>query len=1158
MKSSFTSEKAPINKNNLQVELLNEIQIANLVGSWEWLPGTGQYFWSDSMFFLHGLLSSSDNQIKIDAANKFIHPDDRIQVQDFWEELQKTGIADARFRIIIPDHKIKQVHAHGIVMLNDDGRHFFRGSFQEVKTELEQYLVDEIHQQEIHINILERAEEIAMMGTWQINLSSFDTFYSDNIFRLYGLAPGSLNAHVDTFVQFIHPEDKHVVMITFERSYQEKIPIHIEYRIIRNNEEERYIKQVSSVIKNEKGEQVLIGTTHDITEKKWLELALQHSYDDLKLQHKLFQQAEQIGSTGTWQINVHTKQVYYSDNIYAIHGLKPRSVIPTTHALMAYIHPDDRQPIAEATSLILDGHTTPLMEYRIIRNDGKIRTLRQITKQTINSSGEQLIIGVVQDITEQHATKMQFKEINEKLLLQNESFAQAEKLAAIGNWFWNLATDEVYYSENIYHIHGVKPGSIPDRFESLIKFVYPHDREVFEDILRRIKDEEPVVENEYRIILPNGELRHIRYRNKLITSPEGQKIVIGSIHDISHEIELKKQLSERIDFAEILSDSIIDLIVVTDSDNNIITCNQQCEKILRFKKQDVFSKNIFKVFQGLKNAEMIENFRKAMQGKTITIPAVQALLSPGYHDLLIRPFRNNREEIVGVFLLLHDVTQEFHLHQQLKERLGFIELLVESSSDRIMALDSNLNYTIWNKNCEKYFGIKKQDILGKNVHELFPMFKVEPIYQNCKKVLKGETVIIPGKEDDTADNNEHLLLPIKNENNQVTGILWILHDHTDLMEARQKLTITQNHLRTAQEMAHLGSWEYDLVTGILSWSDEIYRMHGYEPGSFEPVKDFYISTSHTENRNDIEKLLSDNGMTHTFINKIYTLDGRLRYIQTKGSPVSDGSGKTLKMVGTMQDITEQKLLKDQLEKKAKAIRNQYEHTSQLEIVNQVSTWQWNMDSGRLFWSENLFRILGYPPRSFEPNLEKLISFVHPEDKEIIFEATERIKNMESGTIPAFEYRIMDKNGKIKYLRTDGRVIKNNLGTFVSGTIHDVTDYILLQHQLSNNDMLLQKIIDSSNESISIFGQNLYCLMWNKRSEEMYGKSKVQATGKYLFEIIPQLNQEKTNAIIQQLMRKEEYSAGDKQTIQTENLIIEFSRVAYGNENAAILVISKYS
>ena len=328
--------------------------------------------------------------------------------------------------------------------------------------------------------------------------------------------------------------------------------------------------------------------------------------------------------------------------------------------------------MAEAHSKIMQGQAVPLIEYRIIRADGKLRTLRQITKHSSNASRQQLLMGVIQDITEQNAMKTQLKEINEKLEIQNESFIQAEKLVSIGNWYWNLNTGKTDYSENIHSIYGIKPEYLPDNVESLSKFVHPEDRQLFKDVIRRIKEEEIVGDCGYRICLFKiSQIRYLRNRNKLIVSSTGERIVIGTVQDITRETVLQQELSERIDFAEMLSDTILDTIIVTDTANNILACNNQCEKVHEFKKNEVFGKNIFNVFPQLKNAEMIENFRKAYQGKTIHIPAVRSVLSKGYFDLLMRPLRNKKDELIGVLMLLHDVTAEYQLQQQLKERIGF-------------------------------------------------------------------------------------------------------------------------------------------------------------------------------------------------------------------------------------------------------------------------------------------------------------------------------------------------------------------------------------------------------------------------------------------------------------------------------------------------------
>jgi PAS domain S-box-containing protein len=1157
MKSHLTSEKTPISKQSRQAELLNDIQSSNLTGSWQWEPETDQYFWTDSMFLLHGLTPSLDGLIAIEAAHQMIYPDDFSELENFWKDLHKTGLAEARFRIITSDGKIKQVHAQAKAIVGREGGHFFRGSFQEEKSELHQYLLDEIQRKDVRINILERAEEIAQSGTWQINLTTYQTFYSDNMFRLHGVQPGSISSHPDSFVSFIHPDDKTVVMNTFEKSYHEKIPIHIEYRILRHDEEERHLKLVSSIIKNEKGEQLLTGTTHDITERRRLELALEHSYDNLKIQYELFLQAEQLGSTGTWQLNLQTLEVFYSDNVYTIHGVKPQSLMPSFDSFFASIHPEDKDRIAEINSKIIAGESVPLTEYRIIRADGKCRTLRQITKFKVNAFNETLLMGVIQDITEHHTARTQLKEIDEKLMVQSEWFAQASKMALIGNWFWNLDNGVFNFSENLHLIFDVKRDSLPSTIEGLLKFVHSEDREVFQGVIRRLRAEETVVDSEFRILSSAGHIRYLRNRNKVIESPDGHKIVIGTIQDITRETTLQLQLSERMNFAELLSDTIHDIIIITDTSNNILACNKHCDKIHGLKKNEVLGKNIFQVFPQLKTSQMIENIRNAYQGKTVSVKAAKSVLTKGYHDLLIRPLENSEDQLIGVFMMLHDVSQQHQLQQQLKERVAFIEKLVESSVDRIMVLDNNLNYIIWNKNCEQYYGIKKEDIIGKNVLELFPMFKTDPVYQECKKALTGETIHIPVKENDTQRYSESYLVPIKDERDQVTGILWVMHDLTEIMKAREELVISETRLKTAQKIAQLGNWEYNHATGTLSWSEEVFLMYGYEPNSFEPTVDFYVSASHPEHHTDIQKLLSVTSEDHSFTNRIYTLDGRVRHIQTIGHPVSDGSDKPVRVIGTMLDITEQKNLHEELREKSRAIRNQYDQARQAELVSNVSTWQWDIDEDKIFWSENLFRILGYSPYSFEPTLEKFLSMVHPDDKKIVLDGMIAIENMDSGIVPLVDYRVFDKNGKIKYLHTGARVSKTRRGKHVTGTVQDVTENVLLRQQLSQNEQLIQRILEADRDAISVYDRNLQCIMWNKRSEEFHGKLKSEAIGRYLFDLVPQLNQEKISNTIQQVISDDLLVDADRHSIESDDMIIEISPLSNaGNEKAGLLVIAR--
>jgi PAS domain S-box-containing protein len=503
------------------------------------------------------------------------------------------------------------------------------------------------------------------------------------------------------------------------------------------------------------------------------------------------------------------------------------------------------------------------------------------------------------------------------------------------------------------------------------------------------------------------------------------------------------------------------------------------------------------------------------------------------------------------------VTQEHELQQQLKDRLNFIEKLVESSIDRIMVLDRHLNYILWNKNCENYYGIKKEDIIGKNVLELFPMFKIDPIYQDCKKALNGENIHIPAKKTNENEYQESFLIPLKNEKAEVTGILWIIHDLSEILQAREQLVTSEAHLKTAQEIAHLGSWEYEHASGILSWSDEVYRIYGYEPGSFEPTIEFYKNTSHLDNRADIEALFAQPAKIYSFVNKIYTLDGRVRFVQTLGHPVLDEAGNNIKIIGTVQDITEQKILQDQLHEKNAAIRNQYENARHAEMMRHISTWQLNSKSGTIFWGENLFRILGYKPHAFEPTLERFISMVHPEDKEKITGAIIEIDQMEGGALPVFEYRVFDAEQKLKYVRSICRVVSTPKEKYVTGIMQDITTEVLQKQQLSWYHQLLETVVESCTDAISIYDHQLHCTSWNKGSEKLFGKTKADLLGKNLFDIFPGINIEQNSGKIREVMKGSDEVHLEEISVSIGNHTVICKPLVHGaDENTGLLLITR--
>jgi PAS domain S-box-containing protein len=567
----------------------------------------------------------------------------------------------------------------------------------------------------------------------------------------------------------------------------EMMPLHLEYRIIRADGELRYIRQVSHLQRNSAGEHILFGSTGDITEQKLLEIQLRETNEALQLRNELFAQAEDIGKMGTWQVNLNTRKTICCEHHYRLYGIKPYSVSAALENFLSFVHPDDRDIITDLYHDVYEEFVPADIDFRIIRPDGKVRTIRQRCKLIQTLENERLITGVIQDITLQEQKDRQLKESYEKLAVQNETFRQAEKVAAMGSWTWNLDTGVLSFSENMYHIYGARPQVLEPRMEALVEFIHPEDRKRLKNLPERIRKATEPLSEVYRIVRSDGEVRHLCSRSQRFTSPQGKAIIIGTLQDITEEEQLQEQSKERVAFARMLADTMVDRIIITDQSNNIVSWNKSSEQIFGRRKEEVAGKNFFDVFPQLRIPSVMDRFKQALAGQTVHVASLATITMPGYHELLMVPFKNVSGRVTGIMSVLHDVTRQHQLQQQLAERVQFSETLIDSSVDRVFSIDTEQRLLTWNSKCEEAYGLPRNKVIGKKLADVFPEAVSRPdLMEPVLKALQGETTYVPARESVYTDGMvESYFIPLKNAAGNVYGVLSIVRDVTERIRAEQ-------------------------------------------------------------------------------------------------------------------------------------------------------------------------------------------------------------------------------------------------------------------------------------------------------------------------------------------------------------------------------------
>jgi len=265
------------------------------------------------------------------------------------------------------------------------------------------------------------------------------------------------------------------------------------------------------------------------------------------------------------------------------------------------------------------------------------------------------------------------------------------------------------------------------------------------------------------------------------------------------------------------------------------------------------------------------------------------------------------------------------------------------------------------------------------------------------------------------------------------------------IEIKEKQQLTANLqereglLANAEKISKLGSWELDIKTNFYKWSGELYRIYGFEGGSFHPTHAIAERIVVPEYSQKLNKELANAVKNKTSFAVEYQIirpNGEKRYVLNQGY----FAGKENKLVGTVQDITELKQATLKLRKNETLLREG-------EAVAHNGSWEWYNNNENLFWSDEMFNIHGFLPHSTIVTISSYFSFVHPEDiNELRKTFADARKNKLSFKA---NYRIVRPNGEIRYVSTTAKLKDDEIGEGFSylGNTQDVTQLKETQRKL---------------------------------------------------------------------------------------------------------------
>jgi PAS domain S-box-containing protein len=246
---------------------------------------------------------------------------------------------------------------------------------------------------------------------------------------------------------------------------------------------------------------------------------LQDLYATLKQSEAYLAEAQRLSKTGSFGWSVSTGQIRWSEETFRIFQYD-RAMKPTVELILQRVHSEDVPLVSQTIERATQDGKDFEHEFRLVMPDGAVKHVHVVARAQRDESGELEFVGAVMDTTES-------KHVEKKLRRSEESLLEAQKLSHTGSWRHDVASGAVTVSPEIYRIHDIKPDDDASNTEFFFNRFHPEDRKRVVDLFEKSEIEKTEFQVDYRIVLPDGTIKHLHTIGRPVLHESGDLIEFG-------------------------------------------------------------------------------------------------------------------------------------------------------------------------------------------------------------------------------------------------------------------------------------------------------------------------------------------------------------------------------------------------------------------------------------------------------------------------------------------------------------------------------------------------------------------------------------------------------------------------------------------------------
>lgn len=695
-------------------------------------------------------------------------------------------------------------------------------------------------------------------------------------------------------------------------------------------------------------------------------------------------------------------------------------------------------------------------------------------------------------------------EAENALRLREDRFRAAIQGANDGIWDWNLSTNETYFSPRWKTMLGYEDGELASAYREWESRLHPDDRDsVLAQLGRYLDGKDERYDVEFRMRKKHGDYCWINARGSLVRDANGTPLrMAGSHTDITerkriealHEAEKRalelvakeERLEEVLGFVcqavERLAPPVRCSVMLADADGMHLSLATAPNL------PDDYNRAISRIPIG----PTIGSCGSAAYWRTPAIAAdiatdplwrdyASVALAHGLKACWSLPIISATSQLLGTLAVYHAeprVPQQTDL--KILERVCHIVALaieharmteaLRESEARFHAFmrhspvvtfikDESGRHVYANAWFERVFGISGQEAKRKTVFDFLPADIATRLRENDQRVLSSGQALESEEIVPTSDGTIKDWLVIKfpleiGAKRMLGGVAVDITERKALERASQGQA---DRLRLAMDIAKLATWDWDIRTNHIIWSENCEEVKGLPRGSFDGTFEAYQRLVHPE---DLPKLLADiegalsGRKPYRTEHRIVPPTGEVQWVEGNGVVYRDELDRPIRMVGTVRNITQQKCNED-------ALRLSEDRYARATAVGRVGVWELDVQAGSFYGDPNLKSMYGYQPDEISTDPVAWFNLVHPDDQSL---AMVNWQQVVKGEVDDYRYeaRMVSKRGKVFWVEIRGHAVRSADGqlTHLIGATHDITDRKQDQERLLRTQFAMDQAVDA--------------------------------------------------------------------------------------------------